>query len=267
MREVQEPDQETSSLKMDSENLSEPNMERDECASKDKSLNVFDLIQVGINATFSIGLFVIISYVIKYIAGPSTIISVMIAATISFLSGHFFTEAILIILENKGVNETPLSNLLPKSSKLLLPSYALSYLCMGEWAGFAVAWNLLLEYAIGMAIVSKSLVKNFKSLNTDNNTMSAVSDALDPTDYFEFSSFFTPIFAAGEIIYNKKKYLSLIPLIFLRLRPAPAITSSIASADGDINNNGIHSASHFRCVHYTRRYLFPFQFDHSMNQA
>lgn len=48
---------------------------------------VFDLSSVGLSATLAITVFIIIGYVAKDVAGPSVIFSVVIAATIAFLTG------------------------------------------------------------------------------------------------------------------------------------------------------------------------------------
>lgn len=53
--------------------------------------NVFDLVKVGLSSTFAISIFIGIGYVVKHVAGPSTILSVLLAAIIAYLVGEFET--------------------------------------------------------------------------------------------------------------------------------------------------------------------------------
>lgn len=58
-------------------------------STDEKLLNVFDLTRVGLGGTLSVGIFLVIGYVAKSIAGPSVILSVIIAAIIAFLAGLY----------------------------------------------------------------------------------------------------------------------------------------------------------------------------------
>lgn len=59
-------------------------------------LNAFDLVKVGLSSTFAIAVFIGIGYVVRHVAGPSTIVSILLAAFIAYLVGkiefqtHFF---------------------------------------------------------------------------------------------------------------------------------------------------------------------------------
>lgn len=53
--------------------------------------NVFDLVKVGLSSTFAISIFIGIGFVVKHVAGPSTILSVLLAAIIAYLVGKFGT--------------------------------------------------------------------------------------------------------------------------------------------------------------------------------
>lgn len=50
-------------------------------------LNVFDLVKVGLSSTLAIVVFIGIGYVVKHVAGPSAILSILIAAFIAYLVG------------------------------------------------------------------------------------------------------------------------------------------------------------------------------------
>lgn len=44
------------------------------------------------------------------------------------------------------------------SNDWLLPSYELVYMCNGELAAFVIAWNLIMEYMVVVALISKALI-------------------------------------------------------------------------------------------------------------
>lgn len=44
------------------------------------------------------------------------------------------------------------------SNDWLLPSYELVYICNGEFAAFVIAWNLIMEYMVIVALISKALI-------------------------------------------------------------------------------------------------------------
>lgn len=67
--------------------LSTPTKSKQTNGVKSSWSNVFHLIKVSLSSTLGIGVFIIAGYVVKYVAGPSTILSVLIAAFIAFLAG------------------------------------------------------------------------------------------------------------------------------------------------------------------------------------
>lgn len=52
-------------------------------------MNLFDLANVGLSSTLAIAIFIGIGYVVRHVAGPSAIVSVLIAACIAYLVGKF----------------------------------------------------------------------------------------------------------------------------------------------------------------------------------
>lgn len=54
-------------------------------------LNAYDLVKVGLSSTFALAVFFGIGYVVKHVAGPSAILSVMLAAFIAYLVGKIET--------------------------------------------------------------------------------------------------------------------------------------------------------------------------------
>ena len=50
-------------------------------------INLFDLANVGLSSTLAIAVFIGIGYVVRHVAGPSALISVLVAAIIAYLVG------------------------------------------------------------------------------------------------------------------------------------------------------------------------------------
>lgn len=71
-------------------------------------LNAYDLVKVGLSSTFAIAVFFGIGYVVKHVAGPSAILSVVLAAFLAYLVGkiefhsvvHFFPLQCDILCKN-----------------------------------------------------------------------------------------------------------------------------------------------------------------------
>ncbi|KAJ6635060.1 Cationic amino acid transporter 2, partial [Pseudolycoriella hygida] len=148
-------------------------------------LKRLELPNIGISTTFGIGIFVIIGFVARNIAGPSVIVCITVAALISFLSGTFYAE---------------LSSRITKNAS----TYTYVYVCIGELQAFIVGWTIILEYVIGVAIVSESIGLHVDTLL--NNTIKNSFKEFAPMHwsalgtYFDFIGFSIPIFFA--IIVN-----------------------------------------------------------------
>lgn len=118
-------------------------------------------------------------------AGPSVILSFLIAAAASFLAGLCYAEF--------GAR-------VPKSGS----AYIYSYVCIGEFIAFVIGWNLLLEYIIGSASVSKGLSLYLDTLISDTfkNTFTKIApmtwDFL--ADYFDFFAFGIPLLLGGMFL-------------------------------------------------------------------
>lgn len=100
-------------------------------------------------------------------------------------------------------DETHTSHSVPDmlTSKLLMPSFIFTYLCMGEFAGFVVGWNLLLEQIIGVALVAKGIASYFDVLIFDGvqvNITQVQPITSNISEYFDFFAFFIPILIAGK---------------------------------------------------------------------
>ena len=105
-----------------------------------KTLNIFDLLILGISAVVGTGIFTIIGSAIVggsdgTGAGTAVIISMLIAATASLFSALAYSE---------------IAAMIPVAGS----AYTFTYATMGEFMAWMVGWILMLEYAIGNITVA-----------------------------------------------------------------------------------------------------------------
>ena len=105
-----------------------------------KTLNVFDLIVLGIGAVVGTGIFTIIGSAIQggpesAGAGPAIIISMVLAAIACVFSALCYSE---------------IAAMIPVAGS----AYTYTYATMGEFMAWMVGWILMLEYAIGNITVA-----------------------------------------------------------------------------------------------------------------
>ncbi|KFB38618.1 AGAP010563-PA-like protein [Anopheles sinensis] len=153
-------------------------------------LNTYDLTALGVGATLGVGVYVLAGHVSKDQAGPSVVLSFLIAAAASFLAGLCYAEF--------GAR-------VPKSGS----AYIYSYVCIGEFMAFIIGWNLMLEYIIGSASVSRGLSLYIDTLA--NDTMKTRFLEVAPiewdfmSNYFDFFAFSVAILLGIALAFGLKK--------------------------------------------------------------
>uniref|UniRef100_A0A2P2JKU8 Cationic amino acid transporter 1-like n=1 Tax=Rhizophora mucronata TaxID=61149 RepID=A0A2P2JKU8_RHIMU len=129
-----------------------------------KNLNWWDLIWFGIGAVIGAGIFVLTGLEARDHAGPAVVLSYVISGVSAMLSVFCYTEFAVEIPVAGG-------------------SFAYLRVELGDFVAFIAAGNILLEYVIGGAAVSRSWTSYFATLcNHDPDDFRIIAHSF-PDDY------------------------------------------------------------------------------------
>jgi APA family basic amino acid/polyamine antiporter len=101
-----------------------------------KRLSAFDLMGFGIGIVIGTGIFTLTGIQAKNNAGPAIVISFAVAGVVSLLAAICYAE---------------LAAAVPTAGS----SYTYAYTTIGEIFAWIIAWDLILEFALGAAVVSR----------------------------------------------------------------------------------------------------------------
>ncbi|XP_055628138.1 cationic amino acid transporter 2 isoform X2 [Toxorhynchites rutilus septentrionalis] len=215
-------------------------------------LNTYDLTALGVGATLGVGVYVLAGHVSKDQAGPSVVLSFLIAATASFLAGLCYAEF--------GAR-------VPKSGS----AYVYSYVCIGEFMAFIIGWNLMLEYIIGSASVSRGLSLYIDTLA--NDTLKIHFREIAPMEwdfmssYFDFFAFSMAILLGIALAFGLKKS-TMVNNFFTVLNIGIVLFVIVAGAiNADISNWSIDPANVSTIYNVGEGGFFPFGFEGTLRGA
>ncbi|XP_038293797.1 cationic amino acid transporter 3-like [Canis lupus familiaris] len=187
-----------------------------------RSLNTLDLVAVGLDYTVDISVYFLASEVARDQAGPSIMISFLVAGLASLLAGLCYAEF--------GAR-------VPHSGS----SYLYTYVTVGELGAFVTGWNLILSFFAYTAIVIRVWTLALNNLFRIQN-----SQTLDGSIVSHVSRFFAEnlgLFFVGlllllvELLTQNVSQLSLVAKVFTSLNLLVVSFVTISGfMKGDLHN-------------------------------
>ncbi|ELR45066.1 hypothetical protein M91_21685 [Bos mutus] len=158
-------------------------------------LNTLDLVIIGVRRMLGAGVHILVGTVAKYIAGPAIVLSFLVAALSSLLSGFCYIEF--------GAR-------VPSSGSMYLYSCTI----MGQVYGFIIGWNRILSLTVGTACIARAWSYTFDSL-TGNH----ISQGLEGT----FSLYMPYYLAKYPDFFALGLVLLLMGLLVLGVHALPQV--------------------------------------------
>ncbi|MEM3341580.1 MAG: amino acid permease [Thermoplasmata archaeon] len=115
--------------------IAEIRSEESEGRALKRNLGALDVTAIGIGSIIGAGIFVLTGVATAYYAGPSVIISFILASLACAFAALCYAE---------------LAAMIPVSGS----AYSYSYATMGELVAWLIGWDLVLEYAVGAVAVA-----------------------------------------------------------------------------------------------------------------
>ncbi|MER5375849.1 amino acid permease [Streptomyces sp. NPDC002553] len=106
-----------------------------EGARLDRSLGLWQLTAIGVGGIIGAGIFTLAGTVANGVAGPAVLVSFLVAGVASACAALSYAE---------------FAGLIPKAGS----AYTYGYAVLGEFAGWFIGWDLLLEYTAIVAVVA-----------------------------------------------------------------------------------------------------------------
>ncbi|CAI5441176.1 unnamed protein product [Caenorhabditis angaria] len=133
-----------------------------------RCLSTFDITLLGVGHMIGAGIYVLTGSVVRNTAGPSIVISFLLAGFASLLSALCYAEF--------GAR-------FPKAGS----AYTYTYVGVGEIWAFIIGWNIILEHMLGAAAVARSWSGYLDSLMGNvisNSTIARVGNLRETSSFF-----------------------------------------------------------------------------------